>query len=27
VATSSRRDSRARQGFGDYLSGLEGQIL
>lgn len=26
VATSSRRDSRARQGFGDYLSGLEGQI-
>lgn len=26
VATSSRRDSRARQGFGDYLSGLEGQV-
>lgn len=26
VATSSRVDSRARQGFGDYLSGLEGQL-
>ncbi len=26
VATSSRRDSRAKQGFGDYLSGLEGQV-
>ncbi|AMK31242.1 glycosyltransferase [Pseudomonas mosselii] len=26
VATSSRRDSRARQGFGDYLNGLEGQL-
>lgn len=26
VATSSRRDSRARQGFGDYLRGLEGQL-
>lgn len=27
VATSSRRDSRARQGFGDYLNGLEQQVL
>ncbi|TFF41812.1 glycosyltransferase family 2 protein [Pseudomonas sp. RIT623] len=26
VATSSRADSRARQGFGDYLSGLQGQL-
>ncbi|MNP36659.1 hypothetical protein D3C76_1300630 [compost metagenome] len=26
VATSSRRDSRAKQGFGDYLSGLEGRV-
>ncbi|MCE1117738.1 MULTISPECIES: glycosyltransferase [Pseudomonas] len=26
VATSSRRDSRVRQGFGDYLRGLEAQL-
>jgi len=26
VATSSRRDSRAREGFGDYLAGLQAQI-
>ncbi|CAI3804672.1 hypothetical protein GLGCALEP_03685 [Pseudomonas sp. MM221] len=26
VATSSRGDSRAKQGFGDYLTGLEGQV-
>ncbi|ESW39399.1 glycosyl transferase, partial [Pseudomonas taiwanensis SJ9] len=26
VATSSRRDSRAREGFGDYLAGLQTQI-
>lgn len=25
VATSSRRDSRAREGFGDYLAGLQAQ--
>lgn len=27
VATSSREDSRAREGFGDYLRGLHGQVL
>ncbi len=27
VATSSRLDSRAPQGFGDYLGGLQGQLL
>ncbi len=26
VATSSRRDSRVRQDFGDYLEGLERQL-
>ncbi|MBF8757200.1 glycosyltransferase [Pseudomonas guariconensis] len=26
VATSSRRDSRAREGFGDYLASLEGAV-
>lgn len=26
VATSSRRDSRAREGFGDYLASLEGSV-
>ncbi|WP_336332655.1 glycosyltransferase [Pseudomonas putida] len=26
VATSSRRDSRAREGFGDYLAGLEATL-